>query len=262
MSRNTSAQYDPNADQAQDGETQEIGLRAPLPPLVRFEAVSAPDSGDGATLRSLSFALPAGSLYVLAGKPGAGKTRLLGLIQSAAPPARGRIELFGRDVAGFRPRDRALARGRIGLLAGEPRFLDHLSVFDNAALGPRISGRKPEDYRDEVAQLLAWVGLGKRMGDLPGDLTAGERRRLALGRAVANGPDILLVDEAADVDAATEERILRLLGELNRAGTTMLIATQDETLAPRLEQPAMRLQAGRLTSIDDASPDASWGGTP
>jgi len=261
MSRN--AAHATNADRGPHEETEGIGRGAPLPPVVRFEAVSGPDGGDGAALRGLSFALPPGSFYVLTGKPGSGKTRLLNLIQAAAPPARGRIELFGRDVAGLRRKDRALTRGRIGMLAMEPRFVDHLPVFDNAALGPRLAGRKPQSYRDEVAQLLAWVGLTKRMGDPPGDLSAGERRRLALGRALANGPAVLLVDEPADdVDAATEDRVLRLLGELNGAGITLLIATGDENLAFRLEQPVMRLQAGRLTRIDDAAQGAAWGEPP
>jgi cell division transport system ATP-binding protein len=260
MSINTKAAHVLNLDP--DRQARDLALKTAPPPVVRFDAVSAAEGGE-ATLRNLSFALPQGSYYVLVGRLGSGKAALMNLIQAAAPPARGRIELFGRDVASFRPKDRALARGRIGLLARAPRFLDHLPVFDNAALAARLAGRKPAAYRDEVAQILAWVGLGKRLAELPGALTGGERRRLALARALANGPDIILAEEGAeDVDVATADRVLRLLAEVNRAGATLLVATEDESLAFRLKQPLIRLQAGRLIRIDDSLHDAPWGGAP
>src|SRR5208283_5056206 len=138
-------------------------------------------------------------------------------------------------------------RRRIGVVFQEFRLLDHLSVFDNAALAPRIAGRKPADYRSDVADLLGWVGLGERMHAMPPALSGGEKQRLAIARAVINRPDILLADEpTGNVDEAMAIRLLRLLLELNRVGTTVLIASHDTELVNRSGKPVLHLEEGRL----------------
>ena len=99
------------------------------------------------------------------------------------------------------------------------RLLDHLSAFDNAALPLRIAGRKPADYRADVAELLAWVGLGERMHAMPPTLSGGEQQRLAIARAVVNRPEILLADEpTGNVDHEMALRILRLFVRAQPAG--------------------------------------------
>src|SRR5206468_12383745 len=125
---------------------------------------------------------------------------------------------------------------------------DHMSAFDNAALPLRIGGGKPVDYRADVAELLAWVGLGARMHALPATLAGGEKQRLAIARAVVNRPQILLADEpTSNVDHEMALRIYRLFVELNRLGTTILIATHDQDLVARSGRPFLHLDAGRLT---------------
>jgi len=136
----------------------------------------------------------------------------------------------------------------------EFRLLDHLSVFDNAALAPRIAGRKPGGYRDDVADLLNWVGLGQRMHAMPHALSGGEKQRLAIARAVINRPDILLADEpTGNVDEAMGQRILRLFLELNRVGATVLIASHDADLVVRSGMPVLRIADGRLAPAPDSA---------
>jgi len=138
----------------------------------------------------------------------------------------------------------------------EFRLLDHLSVFDNAALGPRIAGRKAADYRDDVADLLAWVGLGNRMHAMPATLSGGEKQRLAIARAVINQPDILLADEpTGNVDETMAQRILRLFTELNRVGATVLIASHDSDLIAKSGRPTLTLEAGRLAPSPSLTPE-------
>ena len=138
-------------------------------------------------------------------------------------------------------------RRRIGVVFQEFRLLDHLSVFDNAALAPRIAGGKPADYRSDVADLLAWVGLGGRMQNaMPPALSGGEKQRLAIARAVVGRPGILLADEpTGSVDEVIGQRILRLFIELNRQGSTVLIASHHTDHRPP-GMPALALDAGRL----------------
>jgi cell division transport system ATP-binding protein len=198
-------------------------------------------------LKDISFDLPHGSFHFLTGPSGSGKSTLLKLIYLAERASRGRIELFGQDLALLKRKDRPGMRRRIGVVFQEFRLLDHLSVFDNAALAPRIAGRKPAGYRSDVGDLLHWVGLGERMHAMPPALSGGEKQRLAIARAVINRPEILLADEpTGNVDEAMAVRLLRLLMELNRVGTTVLIASHDTDLVNRSGKPVLHLEDGRL----------------
>ncbi|MBO9559591.1 MAG: cell division ATP-binding protein FtsE [Caulobacter sp.] len=221
-------------------------------PVVRFEGVSMRYGRGPETLSDLTFTLHPGSFHFLTGPSGAGKSSLLKLIYLAHRASRGRVELFGRDISLTRPEDLPFVRRRIGVVFQDFRLLDHLSVFDNAALPLRISGRKPATYRDDVAELLQWVGLGDRMHALPATLSGGEKQRLAIARAVVDRPDVLLADEpTGNVDPAMSLRLLRLFVELNRLGTTVLIATHDEDLVARANRPTLHLEQGRLVDFAD-----------
>ena len=206
---------------------------------------------DPEVLQDISFELPRGSFHFLTGPSGSGKSTLLKLIYLAERASRGRIALFGQDLALLKRKDRPLMRRRIGVVFQEFRLLDHLSAFDNAALGPRIAGKKPAGYRADIADLLAWVGLGDRMHAMPPALSGGEKQRLAIARAVINRPDILLADEpTGTVDEAMGLRILRLFMELNRVGTTVLIASHDTELVTRSGKPVLHLEDGRLAPYE------------
>jgi cell division transport system ATP-binding protein len=207
-------------------------------------------------LTDVSFELPQGSFYFLTGASGSGKSTLLKLIYLAERASRGRIEIFGQDLALLKRKDRPFMRRRIGVVFQEFRLLNHLSCFDNAALTPRLGGRKPAAYRADVADLLAWVGLGDRMHAMPPALSGGEKQRLAIARAVINRPDLLLADEpTGNVDEAMGFRILRLLLELNRIGATVLIATHDTELVNRSGKPVLHLDGGRLAPYPGQAPD-------
>ena len=129
------------------------------------------------------------------------------------------------------------------------RLLDHLTVFENVALPLRVAGQARASYAEDVAELLAWVGLGERMDALPPTLSGGEQQRAAIARAVISKPDLLIADEpTGNVDPAMARRILRLLAELNKLGTTVLVATHDLALVRAVDAPVLELAGGRLIS--------------
>jgi cell division transport system ATP-binding protein len=216
-------------------------------PIVRFQNVGLRYGRAPEVLKDVGFTLTRGSFHFLTGPSGAGKSSLLKLIYLAATPSRGRVELFGHDVEKVSRKDLPFLRRRIGVVFQEYRLLDHLSAFDNVALPLRLAGRSHETYRDDVVELLNWVGLGRLMQALPPALSGGEKQRLAIARAVVNRPELLVADEpTGNVDAEMSLRILRLFVELNRLGATVLIATHDQDLIGRSGMPAMTLDAGRL----------------
>ncbi len=219
-------------------------------PVVRFDGVGLRYGRAAEVLKDLSFELAPGSFHFLTGASGAGKTTLLRLIHLALRPSRGLITLFGADVARLERRELPTMRRRIGVVLQDKRLLEHLNAFDNVALPLRLSGRKPADYTGDVIELLGWVGLGEKMDAFPPALSGGEQQRLAIARAVVNRPELLLADEpTGDVDHEMALRILRLFVELNRLGTTVLIASHDEGLVSRSGRAVLHLEAGRLERI-------------
>ncbi|MGA0607704.1 cell division ATP-binding protein FtsE [Phenylobacterium sp. VNQ135] len=223
--------------------------------IVRFDGVSMRYGRGPEVLSGLDFALPRGSFHFVTGPSGAGKSSLLKLIYLAAKPSAGAVHLFGEPAQGLRPSQLPRLRQRIGVVFQDLLLLDHLSAFDNAALPLRIAGHKPADYRNDVAELLAWVGLGKRMSALPPTLAGGEKQRLAIARAVVNRPEILLADEpTGNVDQEMALRIFRLFVELNRLGTTVVIATHDQDLVARANKPVLHLEGGRISTLGPQGP--------
>ena len=218
--------------------------------MVRFENVGMRYGAGPEVLRDVTFVLEGGSFTFLTGLSGAGKTTLLKLISIAEPPSRGLITLFGRDLATAKRSALPALRRRIGVVFQDFRLLGHLSAFDNVALPLRIAGRREADYTRDVEELLAWVGLGDRMTARPPTLSGGEQQRIAIARAVVARPDLLVADEpTGNVDPDIGARLLRLFGELNRLGTTVLIATHDRARVESTRAREMRLVDGRLVEL-------------
>jgi cell division transport system ATP-binding protein len=223
--------------------------------ILRFSRVSMRYGRGPDVLSDVSLSLPRGSFHFVTGPSGAGKSSLLKLIYLAARPSAGSVRLFGEDVTQMAARDLPRTRRRIGVVFQDLLLLDHLSAFDNTALPLRIAGHKASEYRGDVAELLAWVGLGNRMGALPPTLAGGEKQRLAIARAVVNRPEILLADEpTGNVDHDMALRIYRLFVELNRLGTTVIIATHDQDLVARSGRPVLHLEKGRLKPLPPQGP--------
>lgn len=230
---------------------EEAGLRAHPAPVARFEGVSIGKGDETRSPRGLSFALAPGSFHALTGVAGSGKTAILQIIGLLDRPARGRVQIFGRDVTSLSRAEGTSLRRRIGTTGPDAPLLDHLSVFDNAALAPRVVGRRLDAYEAEIVEILRWVGLGRRIDDRPATLSVGERRCLEIARAVANRPELILADEpTGGLDAVSTRRVLRLLAGVAAAGTTVLMATRDEDLAATSGAPIMHLQDGRLSLIE------------
>ncbi len=222
--------------------------------MIRFHEVglSYGDGADGGgetglVLRNISFAVPSGGFRWLLGPSGAGKTSLLRLLYLAARPSRGEAVILGHPVHAAGRRDLVELRRRIGVVFQDFRLLAHLSVFDNVALPLRLAGRPEGQIRADVAEMLRWVGLAGRMAALPPTLSGGEQQRVAIARAVINRPDLILADEpTGNLDEAQAERLMQLLAELNRLGTSIIVATHQTALLARHPAPALRLDRGRL----------------
>jgi len=216
--------------------------------VIRFENVGLRYGAGPEILHDVSFELEKGAFAFLTGPSGAGKTTLLKLMYLGLRPTRGLIHMFDRDVATLPRAEHAAMRRRIGVVFQDFRLLDHLTTFENVALPLFVDGRKPADYADDVMELLAWVGLGEHANTYPPVLSGGEKQRAAIARAIVGQPRILLADEpTGNVDPALARHLMRLFVELNRLGTTVVIATHDRQIIEETKGAAvMRLEDGRL----------------
>ena len=219
--------------------------------MVRFENVGLRYGVGPEVLRDVTFRLEPHSFQFLTGPSGAGKTSLLRLLFLSMRPTRGLITLFGHDVALLSKDALSTLRRRIGIVFQDFRLLDHMTTYENVSLPFRVIGRHEDTFRDEVVELLHWVGLGDRMSALPPVLSGGEKQRAAIARAVIARPQLLLADEpTGNVDPNLAQRLLRLFVELNKSGTSVVIATHDIALMDQFDARRLVLHEGRLHVYD------------
>lgn len=217
-------------------------------PIVQFENVGMSYRAGPEILGDISFELEPGSFHFLTGASGAGKSSLLKMIYLALAPSRGSVAVLGYDIAGIGRNALPDLRRRIGIVFQDFRLIESLTALENVALALEVAGARGREVREHVGELLEWVGLTGRADAKPADMSGGERQRVAVARAVINNPDLLLADEpTASVDRAIATRILYLFEELNRMGTTVLIATNNDELASRFDYPRLHLENGELT---------------
>ncbi len=215
--------------------------------VVQFDNVAVRYGHGPEILQDISFTLPAGSFHFLTGLSGAGKSSLLRLMYLAQRPARGRIVLFGRDVTTVKRYEMPAIRRRVGVVFQDFRLLDHLSTLDNVAMPLRVAGASETDVKKFVPDLLTWVGLAEHVQAKPPTLSGGQQQRVAIARAVIGRPDLLLADEpTGNVDDHIAMRLMYLFEELNKLGTTVVIATHNQNLVSRLPHPQLHLEDGRL----------------
>ena len=217
-------------------------------PIVEFENVGLAYGDEAETLCDVNMQLFEGEFRFLTGPSGAGKTSLLKMIYLAHRPTRGRFSLFGEDAAAA-PRNALPAlRRRIGVVFQEFRLIDHLTAYENVALPMKVAGINQNQYREDVSELLNWVGLGHRMEAKPPTLSGGEKQRVALARALVSKPDLILADEpTGNVDPAMSERIMKLFVELNKLGAAVIVATHDLHLVQSLGKPVLRIVDGKVS---------------
>jgi cell division transport system ATP-binding protein len=223
--------------------------------MIRLHNVSA-RYGDGPTiLKNISIHIGPGSFYFLTGPSGAGKSTLLRLITMLLAPSSGELRIFGQDATRTTSARRGSLRRRIGFVFQDFLMLDYLTVFENVALPLHILGKQLVDYRDDVSDLLNWVGLNDKHKAFPQTLSGGERQRVAIARSVIGKPELLVADEpTGSVDPSMARRLLRLFIELNRLGTTILIATHDQSLIRQTKAPILELAGGSLVVKEWAPP--------
>ncbi|NKB19394.1 MAG: cell division ATP-binding protein FtsE [Alphaproteobacteria bacterium] len=223
--------------------------------VIRFQNVGIRYGLGPEILHDVSLRLEEGSFHFLTGASGAGKSSLLRLMYLANQPSRGLISLFGHDIATTPKRDLPGLRRQVGVVFQDFRLIDHLTAMENVALPLRVAGASEDQVREHVPELLSWVGLSDQIDARPPTLSGGQKQRVAIARAIIARPKLLLADEpTGNVDEHIAMRLMHLFEELNKIGTTVVVATHNKALVTGFAHPRLHLAKGELKVLKAGMP--------
>jgi putative ABC transport system ATP-binding protein len=227
-------------------------------PLVETRGLRKNYESEGAPVRALrgvDLAVSAGEFLAVMGPSGCGKSTLLNLIAGLDSPSDGEILLAGEPLAG--KDENALARMRrehIGIVFQFYNLLEGMSVLENVTLPAVIAGAPRKAAETRARDLLDLLGLGDKLRDAPGLLSGGQRQRLAIARALANEPTILLGDEPTGaLDSSGGEEVLELFRRLHQGGQTIVLVTHDRAVAEAASR-IVQMRDGKLTDTATEEP--------
>jgi len=217
--------------------------------MIQLFHVSKEYPGEPPALADVSLEVEKGEFVFLTGPSGAGKSTLLRLIFCADRPTAGQLLLFGKNVSRVTPAEVPFVRRHIGVVFQDFKLLPDRTVARNVALPLEVRARPDGEIRRRVRELLRSVGLEHRADKLPPSLSGGEQQRIAVARALAADPALLLADEpTGNLDPERTQEVMELLLAANARGTTVLIATHDRSLLARHKRRVVHLERGRVVS--------------
>jgi len=217
--------------------------------MIVLNEVSKSYLGKVFALKNLTVEIADGEFVFLIGPSGAGKSTLLKLITRELIPTKGKVYVDEWDVSKLQTSQIFQLRRMVGMVFQDFKILNARTVYENVAIALEILGKKEDEIKREVKDVLELVGLSSKHAFFPQQLSAGEQQRVSLARAIVGGPSILLADEpTGNLDPKTASGIIDILYEVNKIGTTVIIATHNETLVDKMQKRTIALRGGELVS--------------
>jgi cell division transport system ATP-binding protein len=215
--------------------------------MIKLENVTKAYKGDVVALRDASADIQKGEFVFLVGPSGSGKSTMLRLLNKEESPEKGRIFVAGKDIGELSSWKVPYLRRNIGCVFQDFKLLTNKTVAENVAFALEVIGRPKHVIKSQVPAILELVGLAKKVGNYPHELSGGEQQRVSIARAFVNRPLILLADEpTGNLDPATSVGIMRLLDRINRTGTTVVMATHDRSIVDTMRRRVIELDRGTI----------------
>jgi cell division transport system ATP-binding protein len=198
-------------------------------------------------LDNASFSVDREDFMFLVGSTGSGKSTVMRLLIKELEPTAGTIEVAGHDLAQIGRKRIPYYRRNVGVVFQDFKLLPNRTVYSNVAYALQVTGGTRREIRQKVPDILRLTGLSTKLHNYPDQLSGGEQQRVSIARAFVNHPPLLLADEpTGNLDPETSIDIMRLLYRINRTGTTVLVATHDQTMVDKMRRRVLELARGRI----------------
>jgi len=215
--------------------------------MIVFDSVRKIYEPNVAALTDVSFVIEKGDFVFVVGASGSGKSTVIRLVLKEIEPTTGKIVVGGRDLTRLKRSKVPFLRRNIGCVFQDFKLLPDRTAAENVAYALKVQGEGSSSIRRKVPEVLNLVGLAHKMSSLPDELSGGEQQRVSIARAVVNHPPLLICDEpTGNLDPDTSVGIMQLLYRINRAGTTVVMATHDREMVDKMRRRVIALDDGRL----------------
>ena len=215
--------------------------------MIEFRNVTKKYDNKVTALDDISVKIESGEFVFLVGASGAGKSTFIKMLLKEVEPTSGIVKVGNKDLATITKKDIPYYRRKIGMVFQDFRLISTLNVFENVAFAMRVTDATPKEIRRRVPMVLALVGLSDKARNFPTELSGGEQQRVSLARAIANNPSILIADEpTGNLDPDTAKEIMSLLMDINKAGTTVIMATHAREIVDISKKRVISLEKGRV----------------
>lgn len=219
--------------------------------MIQLEGINLHFSNKKTILEDLNLEIPQGAFCWLTGPSGAGKSTLLKMLHLEIKPASGRMEILGINPLKARRNSCARLRQRVSMIHQDYRLLSNLSIFDNVALPLRLQKIDEKIIQSNTNEILEWLNISHKQKAFPNTLSGGEQQRVAIARAIVHKPAILLADEPTNaLDENQAFRLIDLFNDLNSIGSTVIVATHNETLIKNFPAPKLTIHDKQLWISD------------
>ena len=220
--------------------------------MIKLDNVSLVFQGGSVGLSNVSTQISEGEFAYIIGHSGSGKSSLLKLLYKEYSPTKGEIEVVDMDVTSLPKWKIPLLRRKIGIVTQEPQLLEDRTTYENISFALEVLGFEEKEIDEKTSTLIDLVDLNQSMYKFPNQLSGGEQTRVCIARALASNPLVLLCDEpTGNLDPDLSIQIVSLLEKINRAGTTVLMATHDSSIVNRRKKRVIQLKEGKLISDVD-----------
>ncbi len=210
-------------------------------------------------LNGVNLRIRKGEFVFIVGSSGSGKTTLFKLLLKELEPTSGRIYINSQNIERLRRRKIPKMRRGIGVVFQDFRLLKDRNVYENIAFAQRVVGKSAKVIKETVPQMLSLVGLADKAESLPGELSGGEQQRVSLARALVNNPPILLADEpTGNLDPANAWEIMKLLEDINKRGTTVVVVTHNRDIVERMQKRVITIDKGVVISDEKGGITNDW----
>ena len=217
--------------------------------MIEFSNVTKSYTVGTKALQGVSMQIEDGEFVFLVGPSGSGKSTIIKLITGEVQPTSGTVHVNGYSLERIRKREVPYLRRTVGVVFQDFRLIENKTVYDNVAFAMRVVGAQSKEIRERVPYVLQLVGLETKSRRHPGELSGGEKQRLAIARALVNNPSTIIADEpTGNLDPARSFEIMTLLQEINNLGTTVLVVTHERDLVERFSKRVIAIDNGLVIS--------------